>query len=292
MRYIKSFQNDAAIQAAIDNKTLGKPYVALNNATGKIDWNTKSDTPDYSKMYLTIEALEDGDVSFQRDTRYSINDGDWGLLYSGDEIHLSTGDKVRFKEPYDGYHLEDGFSNMFNGVTLDFKVYGNIMSLPYGDNFIGQTEIPNTGGLFGYFASCFYGTKIKDASNLVLPATTLRDDCYQSMFMECYSLETPPAIPATTLANNCYHSMFCSTSITSAPALPATTLAQNCYAAMFRDCQNISYIKCLATNLSAQDCLIYWVDNISPTGTFVKKAGVTWPTGNSGIPSGWTVIEE
>lgn len=30
---------------------------------------------------------------------------------------------------------------------------------------------------------------------------------------------------------------------------------------------------------------------VSPTGTFVKKAGVDWPTGNSGIPSGWTVVE-
>jgi len=34
-----------------------------------------------------------------------------------------------------------------------------------------------------------------------------------------------------------------------------------------------------------------WVDGVptGASGTFVKKSGVSWPTGISGIPSGWTV---
>ncbi len=41
MRYIKSFINDAAIQEAIDNKSLGKPYVALNeSAASMTGWST------------------------------------------------------------------------------------------------------------------------------------------------------------------------------------------------------------------------------------------------------------
>ena len=42
MRYIKSYANDAAIQAAVENESLGKPYVALNESAGTIDWNSYS----------------------------------------------------------------------------------------------------------------------------------------------------------------------------------------------------------------------------------------------------------
>lgn len=41
MRHIKSYANDNAIQEAVDSQALGKPYVALDENTGKIDWNTK-----------------------------------------------------------------------------------------------------------------------------------------------------------------------------------------------------------------------------------------------------------
>ena len=34
-----------------------------------------------------------------------------------------------------------------------------------------------------------------------------------------------------------------------------------------------------------------WVQGVSPTGTFVKSAGVEIPTGTSGIPEGWSVQE-
>ena len=41
MRYIQSFQNDAAIQSAVDNGELGHPYIALDDQTGKIDYANK-----------------------------------------------------------------------------------------------------------------------------------------------------------------------------------------------------------------------------------------------------------
>ena len=81
------------------------------------------------------------------------------------------------------------------------------------------------------------------------------------------------------------------TSLVTAPVLPATTLADYCYAAMFR-ATSVNYVKCLATDISAFNCTETWLRDASATGTFVKKAGVSWTTGNSGIPSGWTVVEE
>lgn len=81
------------------------------------------------------------------------------------------------------------------------------------------------------------------------------------------------------------------TSLTVAPELPATTLVNGCYQYMFSNCANLNYIKCLATDISAPTCLNGWTNGVSSTGTFVKAAGVTYPTGTSGIPSGWTVEE-
>ena len=127
-----------------------------------------------------------------------------------------------------------------------------------------------------------------------LPATTLASDCYGYMFYGCTNLVNAPELPATTLASYCYQYMFqgC-TSLTTAPELPATTLANSCYYEMFYKCTKLNYIKCIATDISASDCLINWVYNVASTGTFVKAASMTsWTTGSSGIPTGWTVVTE
>ena len=47
----------------------------------------------------------------------------------------------------------------------------------------------------------------------------------------------------------------------------------------------------LATDISATNCLDNWVRNVASTGTFVKAASMTsLPSGEDGIPLGWTVI--
>ena len=122
-----------------------------------------------------------------------------------------------------------------------------------------------------------------------LPATTLAEFCYSYMFKGCTSLETAPELPATALVQFCYAFMFdgCS-KLTIAPVLPATTLEQHCYEYMFRSCTRLNYIKCLASPNTSNESLTNWTSNVSRTGTFVKKTGITWPSGASGIPTGWT----
>lgn len=125
-----------------------------------------------------------------------------------------------------------------------------------------------------------------------LPATTITFNCYGSMFRNCTSLTTAPALPATTLTQACYEWMFYNcTNLTTAPELPATTLINRCYYQMFYDCTSLSTIKCLATDISATDVISFWTVGVASTGTFYKAAGVEWPTGTSGIPSAWTVVE-
>lgn len=110
----------------------------------------------------------------------------------------------------------------------------------------------------------FSNSSIVDASELILPWTTLTDSCFQYMFGNCSQL-------------------------TKAPILPASTLAPMCYCQMFYYCEKLNYIKMLATDVSAEDCLYGWVYKVSSTGTFVKHPDTVLPTGDDGIPNGWTV---
>ena len=84
--------------------------------------------------------------------------------------------------------------------------------------------------------------------------------------------------------------MGCS-SLTKAPELLASDATKDlCYCDMFGGCGSLNEIRCLATGISARGQR-QWVSGVAPTGTFYKKAGVEWPTGVSGIPEGWTVVE-
>lgn len=126
-----------------------------------------------------------------------------------------------------------------------------------------------------------------------LPATTMEEYCYYSMFESCTSLVAAPELPATSLARFCYDNMFLKCSeLSSAPELPAETLVQGCYAYMFAECGKLSFVKCLATSISAADCTTCWLAEVASAGVFVKSANVTWSSGISGIPEGWTVQNE
>lgn len=58
--------------------------------------------------------------------------------------------------------------------------------------------------------------------------------------------------------------------------------------------ESLVYVKCMLdpsnSILSAQQWNQF-VNHVGSNGVFVKKAGTTWPTGNTGIPSNWTVLE-
>lgn len=246
------------------------------------------------------------------------------------KIMLNAGEKLLLKGENDSYAdvIVDEYGTNIPHCVLEgeknFKIYGNIMSLVSGDNFAENKTITKDYAFY-FFLSGKLTTEsgvtgnfnIKDISNLVLPATTLTkgcyyrlfsqfasittapelpattlgEHCYEGMFLGCTSLTTAPALPATTLAEFCYQYMFngC-TSLTTAPELPATTLAEYCYRYMFNGCTSLNYIKCLATDISAIGCTTDWVNGVSSTGTFVKKAAMTgWTRGKNGIPTGWTI---
>lgn len=173
-------------------------------------------------------------------------------------------------------------------TTLAAECYQNMFYL-----CTSLTQVPQLPATI--LKSSCYSSMFQFCSSLTqtpeLQATTLAESCYNSMFYGCRSLTQAPELPATTLAEGCYERMFqhCS-SLTQAPELPATTLAKNCYYVMFGNCTNLNYIKMMAIDISAFNCLDLWVYGVPSTGTFVKNSAATWDvTGDSGIPSGWTV---
>lgn len=279
---------------------------------------------DYAKDYFTIESLEDNNEIWatNNDSQHNImviwfstdNGSTWqyeSISSSTTLTTLNTNEKLLLYAggtAYGGY-----YSSIFFGKRAN--IYGNIMSLVYGTNFINQTSIPSNITLSNLFNG---NSKLVSAENLVLPAitltnqlcyqrifkdctslqtapkifpaTTLSTQCYYEAFANCTSLQTPPILPATSLAEGCYLSMMAGcTSLRTAPILPATRLVATCYASLFDGCSNLKSITCYATDRSATDCLRTWVRNVSSTGTFYKSANLTYPTGAYGIPSGWTI---
>lgn len=288
MKNIRKFETTAEMESAV----LENVSISYNVETGgMLSMPLQSSGVDYSTMYTTLEALEDGAFSFAKtgtgdDIQYSKDNGStWTSLASGEIVSVVTGDKVMWKSTI----TPGGFGVGCFFSSNKFNVSGNIMSLLYGDNFKEQTSLESKDYVFGGLFVENY--ELIDASNLILPATTLAKACYAKMFQSCYGLTTPPELPATTLADNCYAYMFqdC-TSLTTPPELPATTLADGCYTNMFNGCTSLNHITMLATDVSAHNCFSFWVYNVASTGTFVKHPDMeSLPTGADGIPEGWTV---
>lgn len=247
---------------------------------------TKTPEKDYSKEYLTFDIISGGTIIWRKNNRnspsvtisYSINNGNWVDITSNTgssapTISVNTGDKVKIKGNNNAYcatgtttgaTTRDYYNNFSGDTSAKYNVEGNIMSLIYGDNFIGNNEFPDTNGW--NFKSLFENDKnVISAKNLILPPTTLYMSSFRALFSNASNLEEGPELLVSVLAPACYSYIFGTT--------------------------KISYVKCLATDISASGCLYNWLYRVPSSGTFVKKTGVTYPSGANGIPNNWTVID-
>ena len=222
---------------------------ATNQKTIQVIQNNKYVTP------LTFEILSAGTISWyttdssspekKRTIEYSLDNGlTWTSITSDNGpsrpiINVNAGDSVQFRGNNMTYRGNNGYHrNSFSGTTAGFKAKGNIMSLIDSTGFTALDTFVSAYTFGVLFEDC---PNLTDASELILPATTLADYCYQYMFRGCTSLTTAPELPATTLAESCYQYMFggC-TSLTTAPELPATALTYACYSTMFQGCTSLT----------------------------------------------------
>ena len=276
-----------------------KKYFTLNSPNGiPAGWSITEINPEVEKPDLDvfdpnvpfcIENVGDAQaiIKYKKNINIKISKDykTWNDYTIADPITLDPTDRVYIKSDYvKDTRIDPSF--IFKGDGIRLRARGNIASLIYGTNDAYVNKYTSTEEYCYYFM--FYNSKsLIQAPEL--PATNLARYCYSSMFRGCASLTQAPELPATTLAYYCYGYMFSGcTSLTQAPELPATTLATACYTNMFFVCTNLNYVKCLATDISAEICTDYWLDNVSSTGDFYTPASTTWSSGISGIPAGWT----
>ena len=198
-------------------------------------------------------------------------------------------------------------------------ISGNIMTLLKDEVNISESAFQ---GAFSKGGTAITYIDIDPDAPLLLPATTLAPKCYMQMFRNCTSLTRAPVfrvevpayrccynmlrlcsnltdastieLPATTLAEDCYRELFrqCS-KLVSVPKWPAPTLVKGCYRQMFSG-SGIKSLVCLATDISAAECTIDWMSDVSNdnTRTFYKAPGMTsWPRDVNGILSNWNVVD-
>ena len=229
--------------------------------TGSITKVEPTEKP-YDEQYLTIERTDNDDFNYALtysdwtescDMSYSVDDGATWTRFNQASNSLSMKDyrKIMFKATTNTDNTSKPKGTFkFNGGGRCI-IYGNIMSLVYGDDFKGRTDLK-----VNYeFAYLFNQVYVTDASNLILPSTMLVKNCYNCMFQNCSHLTEPPTLPATTLADYCYSNMFygCKALVV-APELPATKLASYCYQNMFCDCTSLTTAPVLPATTMAHSC--------------------------------------
>lgn len=207
---------------------------------------------------------------------YRINNGEWVEVMLPDldimyfYINLKKGDELQLKCTTYNLNVDDydefRYVSLLDNNSAKFNVRGTPMSLIYGDYF-KENNIVIEKAFYELFYCSEGLTEILNPKTF-LPYTVLESHCYDSMFYGC-------------------------TNLVNAPELPATTLAESCYYDMFRGCTKLNYIKMLAIDISATDCLYCWTYRVSSTGTFVKNPDATWDIrGKDGIPEDWTVVND
>lgn len=275
---------------------------------------------DMTSTPLTLEAVEAGTINIVNPNlltiEYNKNGGGWTSANSNPiSISVAAGNQVQLRGDNPTYcTTTDGEKPTQITATNDIYIYGNVMSLISSTGFATLTTLPKVGGdqqyesdntfayLFttsGEYLDPVINTTIRNhpTKDIVLPALNVTRCGYMYMFARCQNLTRAPELPATELGWGCYHQMFCSTAIERAPVLAAATVPHEGYSSMFDQCANLNYVKCLATDISAQGSTGFWLNGVAATGTFVKADGMDdWTVGPQdelgsihGIPAGWTV---
>ena len=158
--------------------------------------------PPEKNIPLTLEAIADGQITFDdldriTNLKYKLNDGE--LTAATDSgISVSQNDIVTFF----GEGTNNTWLSKFTiNCSSDCYVYGNVMSL-LTEDYQTATEITQDRA----FECLFYdNSHIKNhpSKNIVLPATTLAEDCYVCMFYHCTSLNKVECLATDVSAEDC-----------------------------------------------------------------------------------------
>ena len=260
--------------------------VVVKNVSAKAVANVDKATP------LTLVAQADGKITvtfnngitLANDIKYTINNGAEQTIAKNTtgayDIEVKKGDVVQFYSLNTSLGggstvagvrgttraVDDGAKYINIRPSMKTEIYGNVMSLLKGnDNLESATALEAKNAFYGLFAGA---EKLVNNTErlLVLPATTLTEGCYQDMFNGCKGIEK-------------------------APELPAPKLEKNCYQEMFYDCAKLNHVKCLATDIKAENSTKDWLGKAGTEATeskVLESVVPMTPNSDDGVPTSWT----
>lgn len=267
-----------------------------NNGTNNGQWYEFSKERPMYIYGINPKGFSKGEnlyVEFQFDgpSQFNISGNIMGLIDGFNEV-------TKIPSLYCFYRLFRGIGLIYDAseLILPAKV---IKGAAYYEMFMNCSNMVAGPNIDGTDNSGLVGTRsmFKGCISLVecpkFSFEKVGNGACQEMFMDCYELINPPKIlPATTLADSCYKSMFyrCN-KLRFAPELPAKTLVNGCYTFMFANCTELRYVKALFTTNITKDTgyTVNWMSGVNTsTGVFVKAVDATWSlSGESGIPANW-----
>lgn len=275
-RYINVFNKQSDVSTAVTNGSLSPKYIAYVLSGDYVNFNgrykyTPSEEEIYASQYMTIEMLEPGVITAYELYGSTDNGASWTKIGDGMTTGISAqaGDKILLKavNPFFSHEGSPLFSTYVDDsyeVQAKFNVYGNYLSIIYGDNFVnfsGDT-IPNAD--YQAEGGCFLDMPVVSAEHLILPNVdqSKSNFSFYSMFSGC-------------------------TELTTAPKVRALGTRRYSFGSMFRDCTKLNSVTIECSDFSGSYCTNNMLSGCAATGTIYIPAGATFPSND--IPSGWTV---
>ncbi|MBQ6280311.1 MAG: leucine-rich repeat protein [Mycoplasma sp.] len=207
--------------------------------------------------------------------QYSTDGKSWSTYSS--ELNINQGQTLYLKGNNPTGWSKSNTNYSYLSITGDVSISGDVMALL--DNGAKSVEEGDITAIPCDY--CFYdlfrnSTGITSVSEDFLPATNLKQDCYDGMFYQCTSLTNAPKLSSRSLAVSCYQHMFngC-TSLTVAPELPATNLAEKCYRTMFKNCTALTTAPNLPATSLANNCYDWMFQNCSSLSTAPELPATT-----------------
>ena len=245
--------------AKVDKAT---PLTLLALADGKITVNFNGGITLTGDIHYTINAGAEQTIPKNTTGAFDIavKKNDVVQLYS---LNSSLGGNSVAGARGGTRAVDEGAKYINIRPSMKTEIFGNVMSLLKGkDGFADADALEAKNTFYGLFAGA--EKLVNDADRLlVLPATTLKEGCYQDMFNGCKGIEK-------------------------APELPAPTLEKNCYQEMFYDCSKLNSVKCLATDITAENSTKDWLGNAGTEATGEKVIETQVPMDD--VPAAWTEV--
>lgn len=271
LKYFKSFEEHSSYESYMNNR----PILANFDYCEDED-HVHVKHINYEDWYVRTTAFTAGTISFNiwknmgteyiTSISYSKDNGQtWFTTNNIDNkdehlqiiVDVNPKDEILWKGIAQqlGFYdqIEDNNVGSFFSSTAEFIVDGNIMSLLYGDNFLGEHTLN-----YEYmFTRLFFNSDGEDimscllisAYNLRLPTSISYNNCYMDMFYNCTYLKSAPKI------------------------LPYISTIESYNLYMFQNCTSL--IKFPDPILNLDNVTIKYNDNVELNNSFTAKLAAT-----------------